>query len=142
MKPRILAWLTMCGALLPVLCSAQVNSGSNGSDGAFNPATSTVINMADHPNGIYQYSSVTISNGVTVMFIPNANNTPVVWLVQSNVVINGTVDISGQIGAFNLGGGAIGGGNGAGGPGGGRGGNGGAQATSGQGLGGGSIGCS
>ena len=61
---------------------AQVNSGSNGSDGAFNPTTNTVINMADHPDGIYHYTSVNIPSGVTVTFIPNANNTPVVWLVQ------------------------------------------------------------
>ena len=85
----------MLAVLLVVTANAQVNSGSNGSDGAFNPATDTVINMADHPNGIYQYSSVNISNGVTVTFIPNANNSPVTWLVQSNVVINGTVDLSG-----------------------------------------------
>ncbi len=41
--------------LLLLLCRAahaQVNSGSNGSDGAFNPTTNTVINMADHPDGI------------------------------------------------------------------------------------------
>ena len=93
---------------------AQVNSGSNGSDGAFNPTTNTVINMADHPDGIYHYTSVNISNGVTVTFTPNANNTPVVWLVQSNVVINATVDVSGQSGNATLGGpggfrGAIGG---------------------------------
>ena len=77
---------------------AQVNSGSNGSDGAFNPATNTVINMAGRPNGIYQYTSVHISNGVTVTFIPNANNSPVVWLVQSNCTIdyNGTVSVSGE----------------------------------------------
>jgi hypothetical protein len=82
--------------LLPMDCWSQVNSGSNGSDGAFNPATNIVINMADHPNGIYQYTSVNISNGVTVTFIPNANNTPVVWLVQSNCVINGVVNLSGN----------------------------------------------
>ena len=75
---------------------AQINTGSNGSDGALNPATNTVINMADHPDGIYQYTSVNISNNVTVTFIPNVNNTPVVWLVQSNVVINGSVNINGQ----------------------------------------------
>jgi len=74
----------------------QVNSGSNGSDGAFNPATNVVVNMADHPSGVYQYTFVNISNGITVTFVPNAANTPVVWLVQSNVVINGTVDVSGQ----------------------------------------------
>ncbi len=71
---------------------AQVNTGSNGSDGAFNPtAASTVINMASHPNGIYQYTSVNIPSSVTVTFTPNADNTPVVWLVQGSVVINGTV---------------------------------------------------
>jgi hypothetical protein len=84
MKQNILAWLTMCGALLPVFCSAQVNSGSNGSDGAFNPTTNTVINMADHPTGIYQYSSVNIPGNVTVSFIPNAANTPVVWATALN----------------------------------------------------------
>ena len=49
------------GCWLPVACWAQVNSGSNGSDGAFNPTTNIVINMADHPTGIYQYTSVNIS---------------------------------------------------------------------------------
>jgi hypothetical protein len=54
-----------CGTILVIqfLCSlhlaqAQVNSGSNGSDGAFHPTTNTVINMADHPDGIYHYKSV------------------------------------------------------------------------------------
>ncbi|MHB8519205.1 MAG: hypothetical protein ACYDH9_00475 [Limisphaerales bacterium] len=37
MKPKILAGMTMCGAFLPVFCPAQVNSGSNGSDGALIP---------------------------------------------------------------------------------------------------------
>lgn len=118
--------------LLLLLCRAahaQVNSGSNGSDGAFNPTTNTVINMADHPTGIYHYTSVNISNGVTVTFIPNANNTPVIWLVQSNCVINGTVDASGQQGQNDS--------SGQGGPGGYRGGSAGSTATSGQGPGGG-----
>jgi hypothetical protein len=75
-----------------------VNSGSNGSDGAFNPTTNTVINMANHPNGIYQYTSVNIPTNVTVTFIPNANNSPVTWFVQSNAIINGTVNVSGQNG--------------------------------------------
>lgn len=111
---------------------AQVNSGSNGSDGAFNPTTNIVINMADHPNGIYQYTSVTISNGVTVTFIPNANNTPVTWLVQGNCEIDGTVDVSGQ----GVGGAA----GGIGGPGGSAGGIGGSNPYSGQGPGGGGSG--
>ena len=118
--------------LLTVSANAQVNSGSNGSDGVFNPATNTVINMADHPNGIYQYTSVTISNGVTVTFIPNANNSPVTWLVQGNCEIDGTVDVSGQRGNGTIGG--------TGGPGGWAGGSGANNPSSGQGPGGGNAG--
>jgi hypothetical protein len=118
---------------VPWLVQAQtVNSGSNGSDGAFNPTTNTVINMADHPDGIYHYTSVNIPTGVNVSFIPNARNTPVVWLVQSNVVIGGVVDVSGKNGA-----GAIGG---SGGPGAGAGGSAGSAPTAGQGPGGGGAG--
>lgn len=110
---------------------AQIDSGSNGSDGAFQPTANTVVDMADHPDGIYHYTSVYIPSNVTVSFIPNANNTPVVWLVQSNVVINGTIDVSGvDVGPLP----------GRGGPGGWRGGNGGSNPTAGQGPGGGAAG--
>lgn len=127
-----LSWLSKFLSLLLVMLScmsatAQVNSGSNGSDGAFNPTGNVTINMADHPDGIYHYTSVDIPSGVTVTFTPNANNTPVVWLVQSVCIINGTVNLSGQAGT---------GSGGAGGPGGYRGGNGGAIPTAGQGPGG------
>jgi len=63
---------------VPAVTWAQVNSGSTGSDGALIVNTSTNINMADHPTGIYNYTSVNIANGVTVNFTPNAANTPVV----------------------------------------------------------------
>ncbi len=135
MKQTILP--LMLAMLLCANAQAQVNSGSNGSDGsdgAFNPTTNIVINMADHPDGIYQYTSVNISSGVTVTFIPNANNTPVVWLVQSNCVINGGLDLSGQSVGTSIAQGGIGG------PGGWRGGSGGLSGTSGQGPGGGAIG--
>jgi hypothetical protein len=91
----IIFCVTVLMAWLPARGRAQVNSGSNGSDSAFNPATNVVINMADHPNGIYQYTSVNISNGVTVTFIPNANNAPVTWLVQGDCVIAGILSVSG-----------------------------------------------
>jgi len=67
--------------LLPFAASAQVNSGSNGSDGALNPTSNPVIDMADHPDGIYHYTSVNIPAGVTVSFLPNERNKPKVWLV-------------------------------------------------------------
>ena len=118
--------------LIPLAAQAQVNSGSNGSDGAFNPTTNIVINMADHPNGIYQYTSVNISNVVAVTFIPNANNSPVVWLVQSNCVISGQINLDAQAAGPGVGG--------SGGPGGYAGGNAGSVPTPGQGPGGGPAG--
>ena len=96
---KTLLWNLLAGlalGFLPPLASAQVNSGSNGSDGAFNPTQNVTINMADHPTGIYQYTSVNIPAGVTVTFTPNANNTPVVWLVQGSCTITGTVNVSGK----------------------------------------------
>jgi hypothetical protein len=120
--------------LLCAYAHAQVNSGSNGSDGAFNPTTNTVINMGDRPTGIYHYTSVNIPTNVWVTFIPNANNTPVVWLVQSNCVINGFIIAIGEVGQNIFSPGVAGG---KGGPGGYAGGIGGVGATGGQGPGGG-----
>jgi hypothetical protein len=111
---------------------AQVNSGSNGSDGAFNPTSDVTIDMPSRPDGIYQYSSVNIPSGVNVTFTPNAKNTPVVWLVQGACIVSGVIDVSGQT--------ATAGGPGAGGPGGWSGGIGGTSATPGQGPGGGDVG--
>lgn len=82
----------------------QINSGSDGHDGALNPTSNLVIDMADHPDGVYQYTSVNIPSGVTVSFIPNAANTPVVWLVQDSCTISGIVDVSGQAPGRLLGG--------------------------------------
>jgi hypothetical protein len=141
MKRKILQ--IMFAVLVGTAAQAQINTGSNGSDGALDYSsltnlgysTNIVINMADHPNGIYQYTYVNIPANVTVTFIPNANNTPVYWLVQGNTVINGTVNLSGQSPVNSQG--ALGG------PGGYKGGNGlngNSPATSGQGPGGGYAG--
>ncbi len=113
---------------------AQFNSGSDGHDGAFNPTANIEIDMADHPDGIYQYASVNIPQGVTVSFKPNVANTPVVWLVQGDCTIAGTVSVDGSLRNGLLGG--------KGGPGGYRGGNGpvqGALPEAGLGPGGGTV---
>ena len=50
MKTSDLKRLALLAAgLLPLCGHAQVNSGSNGSDGALNPTGNLVIDMADHP---------------------------------------------------------------------------------------------
>ena len=133
MNTPFLPALSLTCAVLLLPCSAQVNSGSDGHDGAFNPTQNVTIDMADHPDGIYHYTTVSIPSGVTVTFKPNAGNKPVVWLTQGNCIIAGTVDVSGAQ-SPNTFMGAIGG------PGGWQGGNGGGNPTSGQGPGGGGYG--
>lgn len=119
--------------LMPV-AGAQFSSGSTGADGEFHPTQNITIDMNDRPDGIYHYTSVTIPNGVTVTFTPNANNTPVVWLVQGDVVISGSVDIRGRgVPSSGTNGGR-------GGPGGYRGGNGHILPSAGSGPGGGNAG--
>ncbi|MSU62042.1 MAG: hypothetical protein EXS31_06550 [Pedosphaera sp.] len=54
----------------------QVNSGSDGHDGALNPTASITIDIADHPDGIYRCSSVSNPTSVEGMFIPNVNSVP------------------------------------------------------------------
>jgi hypothetical protein len=91
------AWgLAVLAALMAGTASAQFGSGSDGSDGALTPQANVEIDMADHPDGIYQYTSVNIPAGVVVTFLPNAANTPVTWLIQTTCVIDGTVSLNGQ----------------------------------------------
>ena len=40
----------LMAVLVPLTAFAQVNSGSDGRDGALNPASNRVIDMADHPH--------------------------------------------------------------------------------------------
>ena len=134
MKQIRFVFAICAGLILQSIAIAQVNSGSNGSDGEFHPTQNTQIDMSDHPNGIYQYTSVNIPTGVGVTFTPNANNTPVVWLVQGSCVVSGFIDLNGQTPIRDS---AIGGGGAVGGF---KGGNGGAAASAGQGPGGGSAG--
>ncbi|MFO1502105.1 MAG: hypothetical protein U1G07_27655 [Verrucomicrobiota bacterium] len=129
--PQIVS-ATLIGAWVFV-AEAQINTGSDGRDGALTPNVDTVINMTDHPDGIYQYTSVHIPANVTVSFIPNAKNTPVVWLVQNDLTCDGKIVLDGQPGSGAKGG--------LGGPGAWAGGSGAPAVTTGEGPGGGGTGC-
>jgi hypothetical protein len=79
--------------ILP-LAAPAFDSGSTGADGAFNPQVSTELQLPS--NGVFNFSSVNIPTGVTVTFKRNAANTPVVFLVQGDVLVDGTIDVSGK----------------------------------------------
>lgn len=69
-------------------------SGSTGALGAFNPAVNTEVILPN--NGILNYTTVNIPLGVTVTFKKNPANTPVYILATGDVVIEGTINISGM----------------------------------------------
>ncbi|MEQ8290391.1 MAG: hypothetical protein RIB78_11790 [Gammaproteobacteria bacterium] len=78
--------------LLTSISSYGYDSGSTGADGVFAPATNTVLSLP--PNGIFNFTDVTIPAGVTVTFAKNANNTPVTMLASGNVTIDGIISLN------------------------------------------------
>jgi len=76
------------------MLAAAFNSGSTGADGDFNPTVNTEVPLP--PDGIFNYKSINIPQGVTVKFKRNAANTPAILLVQQDATIAGTLDVSGQ----------------------------------------------
>ena len=95
--------LILLNCLLTPFLNAQdlpYDSGSNGADGPLELTESgtITIDMNEKPDGVWNYTSIYIGPEVTVTFIKNEANTPVVWLATEDVVIEGTVDVSGQFG--------------------------------------------
>lgn len=89
------------GIALMLVCSSPTfaqtfTSGSTGALGAFAPATNTTVTLP--PDGVLNYTTVTIPAGVTVKFSSNVANTPVTLLATGDVSIAGTISVDGQNG--------------------------------------------
>src|SRR5882762_3331578 len=89
----IAAALALGAYFAPGVASA-FNSGSTGADGAFRPTVNTTLTLP--PSGILNYTSVIIPVGVTVTYVRNVANTPVVILATGDVTISGTLNVSGS----------------------------------------------
>ena len=88
----LLLMLTLSGA-----ATAQFSSGSDGSDGPLliKSASGTVTLNVPEPDGIFNFTTITIEQGATLRFNRNARNTPVYFLATGDVLIQGTINVSG-----------------------------------------------
>jgi hypothetical protein len=80
--------------LLPLWAhAAAFSSGSTGADGEFSPTASQTIDVP--ASGVFNYTNVTIPEGVTIRYNKNRGNTPVVILASGAVTIAGAIDVGG-----------------------------------------------
>jgi hypothetical protein len=100
MRKRLILVLTVLLGISPLArhgAGAQTfSSGSTGADGAFAPTGNTTVTLP--PNGILNFTTVHVPQGVTVRFSRNATNTPATLLASGNVTIEGTIDVAGSPG--------------------------------------------
>src|SRR5437773_2123064 len=67
------------------LLGAAFDSGSTGTNGALVVTNNLVLDMP--PDGVFNYTTITIRGGTTLSFRTNALNTPVYLLAQGDVVL-------------------------------------------------------
>ncbi|WP_424317117.1 Kelch repeat-containing protein [Haloferula sp.] len=56
------------------------------------------FDMTERLDGVWNFTSINVPQGVTVKFRKNATNTPVTWLASESVVINGSLNLDGEDG--------------------------------------------
>ncbi len=117
---RVTKWLAcVVGLTAAAAALGQINVGSDGSDGPLNITANTVIDLSLAPTAswdapapqpgygvydpnmwavVFKYSSVNVAAGKVVTFNNHPSNAPVVWLVQTDVNIYGTVSLNGANG--------------------------------------------
>ncbi len=86
-------------ALLGLTCAstrlaAAFDCGSTGAYGPINVQADTTLDMP--ADGVFNCTTITVAPGTTLRFNKNPLNTPVYLLATGDVLINGTLDVSGR----------------------------------------------
>lgn len=89
-------WIIGGMMVIPSVMAADFSSGSTGADGAFEPTEDTELVLPE--DGIFNFTTVNIPEGVTVTFRRNRNNTPVTILASGDVTVAGTISVNGEDG--------------------------------------------
>lgn len=84
------------------LYGQSFDAGSDGSLGDVVITNNTTLNLP--PDGKLHFRNLTVNSGATLSFNRNVRNTPVFILSQSNVVVNGTINVDGGAQTLNTGG--------------------------------------
>lgn len=119
MCKRLSYWLTV-SAFCASCAFGQFESGSDGSDGPFNPQADIEIELGLAATGpwdmespvegqgvydpeqwavVFKYTTIDIPAEVTVTFKNHPKGAPVVWLAQGDVTIDGKVNLDGKLGS-------------------------------------------
>jgi len=127
-NPFRMPFFAVIAVLLSASAFAQLNIPSDGSDGVLNITSNTIIdlsqavtgewnanNTANAGKGIYdpnrwavvfKYQTINYavgeSPGYEVTFKNHPSRAPVIWLVQSNVAINGTINLRSRPGTTSI----------------------------------------
>lgn len=91
-----LALATLAAGLAQAQSFTNFNSGSTGTVDLVITSNTT---LALPQEGILHYRNITINSGSTLTFSNNPLNTPVYLLAASNVLISGSIDVSGKPGS-------------------------------------------
>lgn len=102
-----LAYLAIIVLIFVGNVNAQFNSGSTGTDGTLDysnlPSPSSVVfdpSKFNHSPGqnTYNFTTINIPSGITVILSSQTLNGPVFWLAQGDAVISGNIQLKGQDG--------------------------------------------
>jgi hypothetical protein len=91
--------LALAGALPNLTLAQGFSSGSTGADGALEVTTNTTLDMP--PDGVFNFTTITVASGQTLRFNRNPLNTPVYLLATGDVTIAGTINVNGSDGVSN-----------------------------------------
>lgn len=95
-KPMVKLVLASIMAAISANSMAAFNSGSTGANGALVVTASGVTTIDLPPDGVLNYTTVSIGASSSVVFKRNAANTPVTILASGDVTIAGSININGS----------------------------------------------
>lgn len=94
--------LALTSALAGLTHAQGFSSGSTGVDGVLDVVADRTLDA--RPNGTFHFTSINVRPGATLRFARHEANPPIHLLATKDVVIEGTVDISGSVGTDLIGG--------------------------------------